>query len=323
MIYLAPLFLLTISYLAGALVRKVVRDNDGRVVKTCLVGTFFVLILWSVVLNAFDLMGFSFSTISRIFTIILLIIFFLSLLICRTEIRQQLKMDRGISVVAVLIVSVTYLIMFVCLFLISPDTDYSCTVETVNSLRITNDAFSFNPYTGQPVESVSILERLNSLPYFYGYIAEVFNAKTSSVLYRAIPAWVMALSFMAYSEWAEFFFGKEKKQRFGIAFFICGLGIINLCGTFSANSVYYCQMLKGFTGEALCFGTIIPFCVSECFVHLRNKKHLSGIYILMCIVTASNAGGLEKGFIPVVTTVCICVGIALGYRLRRYLKCKV
>ena len=319
--YLSPLFILTISYVIGAFIKVLFRDDDDRITESCLIGTFFVLIAWQADLLVCDYFDLNFSIAFKIFVSLLLVVFALALFLSRKVFLKKLMITSKLLVVPVIIVSVVLIVEVIGFFILLPDRSGDSSVEIVNTVLLTNSIYGFDPLTGaERVTELGLLEKLNVLPYLYAFLVKLFGETPFIMVYRCVPMWVLVLDFMAYGLWADAFFDKKERKGYEIAGFILGIGALNLCGTFSQNSIFYYLTLKGFTGEAFCFSVIIPFCIYEFFALFKGKNLKKLIYILMGGVTVVFVTTIQKGLISFLMASAICLLIALGYKLRRNIK---
>ena len=323
MVYLSPLFLVTISYLIGVMIQKLLRDDDGRLVKTCLVGTFFLFILWEADILLCDALHLDFYFTVKMFSALLFTLFVFSLVLCRKEIHDRLIMNEVIQWYPVIIIGIVVLIQIVVFIFISPDTKGNNIIETVNTCIETGTVYQYDPLTGAPLENeLTFEEKLVSLPYFYAYICELFGAKSSIVVYRCMPMCIMFFSIMVYSLWADSFFVNDSRKIVKMAYFIAGVGLVFLCGSFAGDSLFYYQMQKGYTGETICFSVFVPFVMYECYVCIAEKKWQSIVYLFIVLMDSLFISDYQKGIVPLGISLVICCLIAIGYRIRRYVKCR-
>lgn len=323
MCYLAPLFLLALAYVYGTLLKIVTRDDDDRISESCIIGTFLIIVMWEAGVLITSEIGIGFSDYCRIFSIVLAVVFVLALFFGRKRMLAKLDIQKCIDIVPIIIVGLALIVVFACFFMFHPDTKYDYSVETVNTLISTDTIFDYDYSTGQKLaSSVDIIERFNAETTFFAYLTSLFSSKSTIVVYRGIPMWIICLSLMIYVLWAEMFFGKSEKKKRQTAMFLAGVATVNICGAFSENSIFYYQMFKGFSAETLEFCIIIPFVIYECFCLFSNKRIRGIIYILIAGLAGVSACGPVIGLIPMAMCICISFLVLLGFRLRRYLRWK-
>lgn len=318
MVIIAPLFLISISYLLGVMLKGLLRDNDGRPTRTCLIGTFFVLILWEIFIHAGVSIINDFHLISLVFSLVLIALLLLSIAINKKIIISDFEVKNSVSVLPLVIICLSILISVAFFLILEPDRTGDSSLETVNTVLTTNKCFEYDPLTGQAYEpgELGMAEKMVVLPYFYGYITELFGADAEEVVSGAMPVWVLIMSIFAYYVWADAFFVENDKVK-RTMFFVCGMIILNLMGTFSENSTFYYQTVKGFSGETFCYSVLIPFSVYECFQGITKKKWQSGIYLLMAASCTLMAAKIQTGMVPFAIALSLAFFVSLGLRVRR------
>lgn len=329
MYWLLPAFLLFAAYLMGSLIKKLLQDSEQKFPEAVLTGTLLMFLLWEfLVLPAIRLVA-SFAVVSRIYSGLLLAIFILSFIFCNKEMRKQWKTVSvhfsGIILAAV----VLFAMQIGCFLMLTPDVSGDFTVETVNTTIQSDLIYENHPGMGDTfVYGITFRGKLVSLPLFYAYLKELFSVgelfpcHTSVLVYRIIPIWGLMLSYMVYGLWAEVFFGKTEMGRNRAALFFVGLGLINIFGACSEDSIFYYQLYRGFRGETIVFAVLIPYTIYLCWQIYGNKKYASVIYLIMTGITTLILTDYQKGIMPFAMVFSICTMIAAGYWLRRWLHCR-
>ncbi len=318
MVIIAPLFLISISYLLGVMLEGLLRDNDGRLTRTCLIGTFFVLILWEVFIQVGVKIINDFRFISLLFSIGLLILLVLSITFNKKTIAEHFEVKNSVSALPLIIIFLSVMASVIFFLILEPDSSGDNSLETVNTVLATNTCFEVNPLTGQNYRDgeLGMAEKIVTLPYFYGYITELFDANPENMVLGSMPVWVLLMSIFAYYVWADAFFDEENKIR-RTMFFVCGIIVLNLMGTFSVNSTFYYQTLKGFSGETFCYSVLIPFSIYECFYGINKRKWQSGIYLLMAFACTLISAKIQTGLVPFAVALSLAFVVSLGLRIRR------
>lgn len=320
MVIIAPLFLISISYLLGVLLKGILCDDDGRVVRTCLIGTFFVVVIWEIFIQICGELIRDFSLSCKIFSVIILLLILISLLVNKKTIGKHFEVKNSISLLPVVLIFLGVMVSVVCYVCLEPDTVGDSSLETINTVRATNSIFEYEPLTGRAYtvdDPMPATERIITLPIFYAYITELFGAKPDSMVFTAMPLWVLILTIFAYSVWADAFFENDNVVMRNM-FFVIGIIILNLFGAFSQNSTYYYQTLKGFTGQTFCYSVLIPFAVYECFEGIKNRKWQSGIYILMAFLCTLFVTKIQTGLVPFGIALVLAFVVSVGYQIGRY-----
>lgn len=318
MVIIAPLFLISISYLLGVMLSGLLRDNDGRPTRVCLIGTFFVLILWEIFVHVGTSIANDFHFISLAFSLGLLLLLIISIVVNKKKIAAHFEVKNSVTLLPLVIIFLSLMASVICFLVLEADGSSDSSLETVNTVMTTNTCFKINPLTGQDYAAgeLETADKLITLPYFYGYITELFGTDSETVVLGAMPVWVLVLTIFAYYVWADAFFEEENKIR-RTMFFVCGIIVLNLMGTFSTNSTFYYQTLKGFSGETFCYSVLIPFAVYECFYGITKRKWQSGIYLLMAFACTLIVTKIQTGMVPFAIALSLAFLVSLGLRVRR------
>lgn len=322
MVIIAPLFLISISYLTGVLLKGLLCDDDGRVVRTCLIGTFFVVILWEIIIQVSAVYIDDFTFACRIFSFILLLILIASVILFRKTIKKHFEIKNAVQAMPLIIIFLSIMASVVCFMLLQPDTAGDSSVETINTVMTRNSIFGYNPLTGQAYTEdnpMPVTDKIITIQLFYAYISKIFGAGADTTVFVVMPIWVLILTIFAYSVWSDAFFEEDDKVM-RTMFFVCGIIILNIFGAFSKNSTFYYQTLKGFTGETLCYSVLIPFAVFECFDGMRNRKWQSGIYIIMAFAVTLFVARIQTGLVPFSIALILAFLVSGGYQIGRYAK---
>ena len=322
MAFIVPIFMLSIAYFTGLTVMKLFCDDKTSIIETCLVGTFFLMIISQTTVLICYYLGFSFGTYVRILCMVMILLLILSLFICQKEILYHIRIRKKVNKNAVAIIVFMGAIEFLALILLMPDVAGDFTADSVNTLLATNTIFGYDYLTGFPLSGEPTIKmQLDGLPFLYGAMARVFHTKGISIVYDCAPIWAMSLCLMVYGLWAGALYGRGNNEELKRAIFVAGVCAVSLCGAFSAKSLFYYQTFEGFRGEPICDGIIVPFCLYELFELYRNKKWQSVVYIVAAVLAAMLVTTPAKGLVPCAIIITAGTLVAAGYRLRRYVKC--
>lgn len=320
MVIIAPLFLISISYLLGVLLKGIFRDDDGRVVRTCLIGTFFVVIVWEIYIQICGQLSIGFSISCKIFSAVIMVLILISLLVNKKTIASHFAVKNSTKILPLLLILLGIMISIICFVLLEPDTAGDSSLETINTVQATDSILGYEPLTGRAYSAESpmpVTKRIITLPLFYAYITDLFGAKADTVVYTAMPLWVLILTIFAYSVWVDAFFESNNAVT-RTTFFVCGVIVLNLFGAFSQNSTYYYQTLKGFSGQTFCYSVLVPFAIYECFEGVRSKKWQSGVYILMAFLCTVFVTTIQTGLVPFSIALILAFIVSIGYQVGRY-----
>jgi hypothetical protein len=322
MAFIVPIFMLSIAYFTGLTVMKLFCDDKTSIIETCLVGTFFLMITSQVVVLICYYSGFTFSTYVRLMCMIMVLVLILSLFICQKDVLYHIKIRKKVNRNAVVVIVLMGAIEFLALLILMPDVAGDFTADAVNTLLTTDTIFGYDYLTGYPLSGEpSVKLQLDGLPFLYAGMAKIFHAKGITIVYDCAPIWAMTLCLMVYGLWAGALYGRDNNDELKRAIFVAGVCAVSICGAFSAKSLFYYQTFEGFRGEPICDGIIVPFCLYELFELYRNKKWQSVVYIVVAVLSAMLVTTPAKGLVPCAIIITAATVVALGYRLRRYVKC--
>ena len=320
MIALAPLFCIIIAYFAGEAITFVLRDKRRTVPEKCLLGTFFLLISWELFALPGIRMRASFDYISSLYTGFMLLVMagaFLASYKRYTEFGLIKGEIRYLSVIAVIIIIA---LQVVCIFCIQPDTSGDFSAETIN-VTLTNDSmYEINPMTGREfLSGMTFRGKMVTLPLFYAYIAKLFGYDSITTAYRVIPVWGLYLNMIVYYLWACMLFPDKNKNNNSKTMFLLGVGVLNIAGLFSKNSLFYCILLRGFRGETICYALVVPFIAYACFEAWKHKDYYMYVYVVMALASTCVLADIQVGLMSCAMSLLLCLLIALGYRIRRWI----
>ena len=321
MVYLAPVFLIIISYLAGELFCKIFCDNTKNLVEKCLIGTLFVLISWGLYVTIMRGFTDSFSSIAWSYSVFLLALFTAALLFSWKNIKKNLEVKNVSSLWPVVICLSIILVQFLAIALVKPNAVYDYTLETVNTTLATDNLFDYHPGMGILVEyAVSDRGKLVTLPLFYAYLSKIFGGHPARIVYMMIPMWGILLNFMVYGLWADGLLEDDKEKGSKKTLFLVGLGLLNIGGLFVNESVFYYIMEKGFTGKSICYNMIIPYMIYLAYNIVVKKRYKDIIYLLMAVGSTVAITDIQTGLVPALICLAVMTIIALVYKIGGMIK---
>ena len=141
MAFIVPIFMLSIAYFTGLTVMKLFCDDKTSIIETCLVGTFFLMIISQTTVLICYYLGFSFGTYVRILCMVMILLLILSLFICQKEFLYHIRIRKKVNKNAVAIIVFMGAIEFLALILLMPDVAGDFTADSVNTLLATNTIF--------------------------------------------------------------------------------------------------------------------------------------------------------------------------------------
>lgn len=323
MLYLAPLFLLVISYIFGEITVALFRDDNIVAAEKCLIGTFVLLISFEMFYIPAVYFSIPFHITCRMFSLFLLAVIVLALLFNGKRMAKNIRINNPVDLKPCIHVLLILAIQIICFFVLMPDKTMDQTIETVNMTLASDSFYGNHPGTGEAYTGgMTVRGVFVSLPYFFSYVYSLFEGNTACFVYRAMPMWSLFLSFICYGLWARLLFENEERIDGKISIFLTGLGLLNLSGMFSKDCIFYSQMFRGFRGETICFVMILPYCIYVLLEMICKKNNKKVIYIIMALLAELTIADHEKCFIP--TIACILLGIIMCQCVRfwRWIKCR-
>ncbi|HOO78914.1 MAG TPA: DUF6077 domain-containing protein [Lachnospiraceae bacterium] len=321
MVYLLPVFMLVTAYLIGKLGQKLLGDYEKNPMETCLNGTLIVILIWeALILPAIKLLA-PFDAVTRIFCAIHLMLLAVSLVFCAKSISTDFLPQQLITPSPFITACVVFALQVVCFFFLMPDTTGDFTVETVNTTLASNLIYENHPGMGTTfVYGITFRGKLVTLPLLYAFWSQLCGGHAAEVVYRIAPLWCLGLSYMVYSLWANLFFQKAENKEVKKAAFFVGIGLLNICGSFAPDCIFYYQMYCGFRGETFIYSILIPYAVYLCYQIYGNKKMRSCIYLIITILGSLCLTDVQKGCIPILIAIVIASFIAMIYKLGRRMR---
>lgn len=338
MAFLLPFFLITASYLCGRVLQgffvkckssdlnNVERNNAPTLTKageTCLIGMFALLLLWeALVLPAIKLL-LSFRLLTQIYSVLLLLVCAKGAINCsREQGKNRYVPEPGwLSAVTILAVLV-FFAQVVSFFFFYPDTSNDATVETVITTLSSDLIYENHPYMGSTfVYGITFRGKLVTLPLFYAYLKLITGSRAVTIVYRLAPFMSLLLNYIVYGIWIEHFTeqSKDRARLKALCFLI--LGLLNLSGSFSHDSVFYYLIHKGFRGETIVFGTVLPYVLFLCFRIFAHHEYKKLIWLAMALAVTIPLADVQRGLLPcgicVLTMLLIVLVWELGKKVKR------
>ena len=329
MAFLLPLFLITASYLCGRVLQGFFQkpEHNSELPKageTCLIGMFALLLLWeALVLPAIKLL-LSFRVLTQLYSILLLLICAKGAINCS---REQGKyrftpVSDWFSPAAVL-AALVFLAQVVSFFFFYPDTRADATVETVVTTLSSDLIYENHPYMGTPfVYGITFRGKLVTLPLFYAYLKLITGSRAVTIVYRLGPFMCLLLNYAVYGIWIDQFTEQagERSRKKALCFLV--LGLLNLCGSFSEDSVFYYLIHRGFRGETIVFGVILPYVLYLCFRIFAHHEYVKILWLLMALATTIMCTDPERGLLPCVICVVLMLLIVLAWEFGKKVRRK-
>lgn len=334
MAFLLPIFLITASYLCGRTLQGLfVKLNNqernttltlAKAGETCLIGMFGLLLLWeALVLPAIKLL-FSFEVLTQIYSALLLLICAKGAITCSRDMGKY-RYTPGpdwLSPAAVLAVLV-FILQAVSYFFFYPDTGNDATVETVVTTVSSDLIYENHPYMGSTfVYGITFRGKLVSLPLFYAYLKTISAGRAVTIVYCIAPLMSLLLNYAVYGIWIEQFTEQAKNPTRLKAQCFLILGLLNLSGSFSHDSVFYYLIHKGFRGETIVFGAILPYVLYLCFRIFVHHEYPKLLRLFLALAVTIPIADVQRGLLPCTMCVVIMLLIVLVWQFGKKVKRK-
>lgn len=324
MVYLAPVFLILIAYVLGELITSVLRDLSSSIAEKCLIGTFVLLLSWEgIVLPSIKLL-LPFSFVCKIFSLFLILILLVTGTILGKRIYKNLYVKEPLVLYPISLIVAILIVQIFVICIVKPDITYDFSVETVNTTLNTDLIYEHNPLTGGVYEyGMSLSGKVVTLPLLYAYLTRLFGCSASYLVYRGMSIWSLFLSFMGFSLWPLILFVKNEKRALKTAIFLVGVGLLNLSSLFSSECIFSNVIYKGFAGETLVFAVVEPYIIITYYKGFSERKWQCYCYIVLALLSTIMMTSYERGLIPCIISLILCILISVVSHVRRWINVKI
>lgn len=188
------------------------------------------------------------------------------------------------------------------------------TVESVNTMYMTNTLYVYGPLTGKAVQNmvepeVKMLEQQALAPVDAYYAIDVFLTKIhpARLVRELLPFFLFPFYFSVYGAWGEYCFEKDMRKRI---FFNIIIWLLYAISLFADTSLMFSVYQNCWNGETLFFLGVLPFAVLLLLgekAEERKLEHFKRPYLILEYVVCALAGQLlyVKGFFFVTFVWCI------------------
>lgn len=323
MVYFAPLFLIIIAYLLGSLVQAVLRDKNSKLPETILVGTLVMLLLWeAVILPSIKLLA-SFRGVCKVYSGLLLLLVLISVIVAGRRMTGQHKITRIYDVWPLAGALGVMVLQIIFIFMLVPNLYRDYTIETVNTTLVSDLIYENHPGLGTTFEyGITFRGKLVTLPLFYAYLVQIFGEAAATMVFRVVPIWMLLLNAFAYWNLGNHIFKKDESEWNRSFIFVIGIGLLNIFGSFAKNCIFYYQMHRGFRGETMIYGILLPFSLCLCSRIFVQRDYVKVVYLLLILLASIAVTDYQKGFIPILLSVIICLLLSVISKVRRWIRCR-
>lgn len=182
--------------------------------------------------------------------------------------------------------------------------DGDMTRETVNSFLAENAVYQVNPMTGQAYTlGMPIRLKILCLPTLYAILCQCFGLGVDYVVCSAIPAFVLLLSYLAYSTVAKSLFPENQTGR---AVFLTVVALVIGFGDYMPGMDGFGILHSGFRGTTIRAAILIPYTFG---LLLRKQYKL----VVLCILA-------EACIVWTLYGMGICVAVTVGMLVISFLR---
>ena len=251
-------------------------SKKGNITSVYLVGTFVLLLIFELLLIIAQITEVSFFTLTVTYAITVAVLFVSMAAVCFysyqktgrrllpavTKNRRMLQQEV-LLLLAFLGLFCIYIYVLLCY---EGSSNGEATLERIQTTLATDTVYSYLPQPGVVYEEVGIMTKLNPLPILFAVLCKVFWIDPSTLMYVLMPIFLMGLTCIVLSHWADFLFKKEtyKDHNFIPKMgFLCLYLILVLGGDgdfikYSSGSIH-----AGWQLETVCANVIFPLLVLE------------------------------------------------------------
>ncbi len=155
------------------------------------------------------------------------------------------------------------------------------TVETARTMLTSDGIYTVNPMTGQPfTQGMPTRLKILVLPTLYAAICKITGVELKLLCFSIIPSIVLLISYFVYSRWALYLFPGEGRKQ---AIFMLFTAFVNQFGCYGAAMDSFMLFFRGYQGEAIRAGIILPYALL-CCLQGKWKSVILCIFAEACIV---------------------------------------
>lgn len=228
-------------------------------------------------------LGQSFTTISTIWVVIILLTSVSGLLLCLLTMKNKNKKsvrnkEEYIEKFYILF-GLSVLIQFVLLMTgngIYNDGDMM--VETVRTFISSGEVYKVNPLTGQAYElGLPLRIEILSLPTLYAVLSQQFFVEVEIIVEKMIPAVVLITGYLAYSCLGDVLFKQSNHKEKKKAVFLCIITLLIWFGDYNIFMDGFGVMHSGYLGTSIRSMILLPYTITMC---LREKWMM----VVLCVI---------------------------------------
>ena len=313
------LLIFIMPYLAGFILKEIMKQKETNQIETYLTGFFFLFFLQGLVFGGSIFSGFSFENACMYMTYVLLFIIVVSLILilirfipaCKHKKKsQKLKKEEWILLT---MMSAVFLLVIMRIFAGARYLREDTVLETVKTTIQTGTMYGYHPLTGQAFEYGLIAsKKIITLPIYYAFLAVVTKIDPRLLLFVVVSAQTIIA---AYFSNVLLISGIFKNYRKKVYAFELVFGLRLLSGDYFAGSASERLLRYGYAGDTICAIIMIPFVLYIIMKWYQESKQedtkllkKSIIYILqiaLCLFSSVFITGIATGFLFLIITIIL------------------
>ncbi len=317
-------------FMAGYIIKEIIKQKETSQIETYLIGFFFLFLLQGILFSfcVFTEKPFAFASMLMRYSLILIyciaiILMGIRLVFAKHQIKQFKKMNkREVILSAFTIMVFLLLILRVCL--LSDNMREDIMSETVRTTISTATMFKYHPLTGQAYESGLITsKKIITLPLYYAFWSSISGLSPNFLLDVVITIQTITMTFFASTVLTKTIYRNNKEKTFS---FLVILGLLILSGDYFSSAVSTRLLWNGYAGDVICAVVMIPYLLNCVLSYYKTKKLGNQLAfrekicylfkILLCMAASifmtTIATGLMFLIIATLLAFCCCVLVSYG-----------
>jgi hypothetical protein len=210
------------------------------------------------------------------------------------EPRRFLAKIDPVLLIAVVLILVQAFMLFGLTF---EDADDAYFVATATTAVETNTIVQYDPYTGDPLQSINTHYVLSPHPMVYAVLGRLTLLHSTIVAHTILPLFLIPLSYIIYALFAREVLGLERRR---LSLFLILLSLLNLFGAVSrfTNSIYLLGRI--WQGKSVLANIALPATFYFAALALApGRQGRAMALLLLAVLTGCFFSSTSVGFIGV------------------------
>lgn len=327
--------ILTLPYMAGYILTKVMNMKETSQIEIYLTGFFFVFLMQGIVyfVTVMPFKG-GFAQLCGTYNIAILVIIALFLIIFALDMVKRARLEKHddtyrnpIHQDEWIIIGIMSLIAVLVLIKIIVLKDYLRTdlmLANVRTTLATETIYEYNPIISQPF-TIGLIgsKKIISLPIYYAYLSKTFGINSIILLYIVLIAQTILCTYFS----CITFIAPVLRNRRKTFIFACFLGGLILSGDYFSGAIGAKLCWNGYSGEAIVPCVMIPYLmyvITEWYRNIRDEEYqltikdivVNTIKLCLCIIPSLFMTSITTGLLLlVITGLILFVSCIFRYRM--------